>query len=83
MGGLAVRVEFKCFVSALFSMVSVSFLIRNGAETIENGAETIENSAETIENDMDLFGLEQVSGKMLYSVKPAGKNMDGTTSMKI
>ncbi len=37
LGGLAVRVEFKCFVSAPFS-------IENGAETIENGAETIENS---------------------------------------
>ena len=36
LGGLAVRVEFKCFVSAPFS-------IENGAETIENGAETIEN----------------------------------------
>ena len=43
LGGLAVRVEFKCFVSAPFS-------IENGAETIENGAETIENYGETIEN---------------------------------
>ena len=51
MGGLAVRVEFKCFVSAPFS-------IENGAETIENGAEAIENGAETIENGVvfDRFG---------------------------
>ena len=43
MGGPAARIEFKCFVSAPFS-------IENGAETIENGAETIENIGETIEN---------------------------------
>ena len=46
LGGLAVRVEFKCFVSAPFS-------IENGAETIENGAEAIENDGETIENDAE------------------------------
>ena len=40
LGGLAVRVEFKCFVSAPFSIVSAPFSIENGAETIENGAET-------------------------------------------
>ena len=51
MGGLAVRVEFKCFVSAPFS-------IEKGAEAIENGAETIEKGAETIENGVvfDRFG---------------------------
>ena len=43
MGGLAVRVEFKCFVSAPFSIVFAQFSIENGAEMIENGAETIEN----------------------------------------
>ena len=44
LGWQAVRVEFKCFVLAPFS--------------IENGAETIENSAETIENGVvfDRFG---------------------------
>ena len=50
LGGLAVRVEFKCFVSAPFSIVSALFSIENGAETIEHGTETIENGAETIEN---------------------------------
>ena len=50
LGGLAVRVEFKCFASATFSIVSAPCSIENGAETIENGAETIENGAETIEN---------------------------------
>ena len=40
LGGLVVRVEFKCFVSAPFS-------IENDAETFENDAETIENGAET------------------------------------
>ena len=50
MGGLAVRVEFKCFVSAPFSIENGAETIENCGETIENGGETIENGAETIEN---------------------------------
>ena len=50
LGGLAVRVEFKCFISAPFSIENGAETIENGGETIENGGETIENGAETIEN---------------------------------
>ena len=50
LGGLAVRVEFKCFVSAPFSIEKDAERVENDAETIENGTETIENGAETIEN---------------------------------
>ena len=60
LGGLAVRVEFKCFVSAPFS-------IENGAETIENGAETIESSAEMIEN-----GAEKKASRTQSFCSPNG-----------
>ena len=46
------QIEFKCFVSASFSIVSAPFSIVSVSFSIENDAETIENGAETMEKDV-------------------------------
>ena len=83
--GLAVQVEFKCFFSAPFSIVSALFSVENGAGTIQNGAETIENGAKTIENGAETIengaptienSAETIENGVVFDILIAGNRVE-------